>query len=83
MIAQIFVAFSEKLNFTTKKRNNFKIMDFLAQTNQLPELPQKYFIVQAVKSEKSTSQDPNTFFSLGTIHNQCRLIFCPSSWVGV
>ena len=39
----------------TKKINNFKIMDFLAQTNLLPELPQKYFIVQAVKSEKSTS----------------------------
>ena len=45
-------------------------MDFLAQLNQLPELPQKYFIVHAVKSENSTSQGSNTFFSLGTIHNQ-------------
>jgi hypothetical protein len=50
--------------FTTKTKNYFKIMDFLAQTNQLPQLPQKYSIVQAVKSEKSTSLDPNTFFSL-------------------
>ena len=52
---------------TTKKRNNFKIMDFLAQTNQLPELPQNYFIVQSVKSKY-------------TIHNQCRLILCPFFW---
>ena len=55
-------------------------MDFLAQTNQLPELPQKYFIVQAVKSEKSTSQDPNTFFSLGTIHNQTHFLSFLLGW---
>ena len=62
-ISHIVLRIMKTSTFTTKKRNNFKIMDFLAQTNQLPELPQKYFIVQVVKSEKSTSQDPNTFFS--------------------
>ena len=54
-----------------KKKNNYKIIDFLAQTSQLSKLPQKYSIMQAVKSEKSTSKDPNTFFPF--IHNQCRL----------
>ena len=69
-ISHIVLRIMKTSTFTTKKRNNFKIMDFLAQLNQLPELPQKYFIVHAVKSEKSTSQGSNTFFSLGTIHNQ-------------
>ena len=30
--------------------------------------------MQVVKSEKSTSQDPNTFFSLGNIHNQTHFL---------
>jgi hypothetical protein len=50
--------------FTTKKRNNFQIMDFLAQTNQLPELPQKYFIVQDKDFQASGLDQPEKLESL-------------------
>ena len=50
--------------FTTKKRNNFQIMDFLAQMNQLPELPQKYFIVQDKDFQASGLDQPEKLESL-------------------